>query len=548
MKKIALWLCVCLTFISGSAFAMEASIDYDTNLISVNAPAQEQKTALIVVRNKETGAYEYTDLLFAQEEAFSAELKLSDEAAEGEYSVVLVRANETEEELFDFVNVSEGTRSTIVQALSNALSDADTASGEQKLNAFVTQYAWALGIDTAKYGALASKAELIALLQEKPHATFAQIMESFPAALNEAYAASTGEKILEDIKNASTAEITGILKENAEILGITLTEVYDQYQTYVNERLKNTADLSMANVAEKFNAIMAIPYLNAASRSDIDRVIQEQDKYLDIYDTIHKNKEDVVVKILKKLEETEFQERSEILSAIIEVVAEDKANQNKVPSGFGGGGGGGRRPSGADIAISGVPPISPPPGTGSGTTEETGRFNDVSSVPWAAESIEKLADMGIISGKGGKTFAPNDQITRAEVVKILVGAFSLTEESDAAFSDIAADSWYAPYIRKAVAANLTLGDGNGSFRPEDVISRQDIAVMICRFIGGAQTAQLPFGDKDSIAAYAKEAVETLYSMGIISGKDDGNFDPYGNLTRAECAKMVYGIIVQQQNG
>lgn len=152
------------------------------------------------------------------------------------------------------------------------------------------------------------------------------------------------------------------MKENAEILGITLTDVYDKYQIYVNERLKNTADLSMANVAEKFNAIMAIPYVNAASRSDIDRVIQEQDKYLDIYDTIHKNNADVVVKILKKLEETEFQERSEILAAIIEVVAEEKANQNKTPSSFGGGGGGGRRPSGADIAISGVPPITPPAG------------------------------------------------------------------------------------------------------------------------------------------------------------------------------------------
>lgn len=546
MKKIALWLCVCLACISGNAFAMEASVDYDTNLIAVSAPAQEQKTAVLVVRSKETGAYAYADLLFAQEEMFSAELKL--DAAEGEYSVVLVRANDTEEELFDFVNVSEGTRSAIVQALSDALSGADTASSEQKLNAFVTQYTWAVGIDSVKYGALTSKADLIALLQEKPHATFSQIMESFSAALDEAYAASTGEKILKDIKAASVTEITGILKENAEILGITLTDVYDKYQIYVNERLKNTADLSMANVAEKFNAIMAIPYVNAASRSDIDRVIQEQDKYLDIYDTIHKNNADVIVKILKKLEETEFQERSEILAAIIEVVAEEKANQNKTPSSFGGGGGGSRRPSGVDIAISDMPPVTPPPGTVPNPTEETGRFHDVNSVPWAKESIEKLADMGIISGKGEKNFAPNDQITRAEVVKILVGAFALTEENDTVFTDVAADSWYAPYIRKAVAANLTLGDGNSSFRPEEVISRQDIAVMICRFIGGVQAAELPFGDTASIAPYAKEAVETLYSMGIISGKDDGNFDPYGNLTRAECAKIVYGIIAQRQNG
>lgn len=165
MKKIALWLCVCLACISGNAFAMEASVDYDTNLIAVSAPAQEQKTAVLVVRSKETGAYAYADLLFAQEDVFSAELKL--DAAEGEYSVVLVRANDTEEELFDFVNVSEGTRSAIVQALSNVLSDADQPSSEQKLNAFVTQYTWAVGIDSVKYGALASKAGFDSAFTEK---------------------------------------------------------------------------------------------------------------------------------------------------------------------------------------------------------------------------------------------------------------------------------------------------------------------------------------------------------------------------------------------
>lgn len=549
-KRIALWLCICLLCVGGNAFAMEASINYNTNVITASAPAEGEKTAVILIRNQATGAYEYADLLFVEEDAFSTTLALAEETEEGKYSVVLVRANGTEEELFDFVNVSESTRSAVLAAISDILNETDEAGQEQKLDTFVQQYAQTLNINTQMYGELVSKTTMAALLKEKPCATFAQFMESFPQAMEEAYVAQSKEKVVESIKEMDIAEITGVLEENENILGIELTEVYYQYESYVNQRLKAAADLTLENIAEKFDEIMAIPYLNAASRSEIDSVIQQQDQYLNIYDIIHANADDVVVKILKKLEETEFQERSEIVSAIIGVVAESNTSSGTGSSGGtsasgGAGRGNSTRTSGVDIAITGMPTVIPGT-TNTGNVEQKGPFDDIDSVLWAKEDIENLAGMGIVSGKGDRIFAPNDDITRAEAVKILVGAFSLTEEEPLMFDDVADDSWYAPYVRRAVSANLIEGDGNGNFHPEERVSRQDFVVMVSRYIGiSEQTLEMTFSDTDSIAAYAKEAVETLYGMGIIAGKDDGRFDPYGNLTRAECAKIVSGIIARQ---
>ena len=547
-KRIALWLCICLLCVGGNAFAMEASINYNTNVITVSAPDEGEKTAVILIRNQATEAYEYADLLFAEEDGFSATLALSEDAEEGKYSVVLVRANGTEEEVFDFVNVSESTRSAVLAAISDILNETDEASQEEKLDAFVQQYAEILDIDTSMYEEITSKTTLIELLAEKSYATFAQFMESFPQAMEEAYVAQSKEKVVESIKEMDIAEITGVLEENENILGIELTEVYYQYESYVNQRLKAAEDLTLENIAEKFDEIMAIPYLNAASRSEIASVIEEQDQYLNIYDIIYANSDDVVVKILKKLAETEFEERSEIVAAIIEVIGESSSSSSTSTSSSSSGtssGGSTTRRANVDIAITRVSTAAS--GTmNTANEEQTGPFDDIDSVLWAKEGIEKLAEMGIVSGRGDRIFAPEDNITRAEAVKILAGAFSLPEGEAVLFSDVAEDSWYAPYISMAVSANLIEGDGNGNFNPNDPISRQDFAVMICRYIGSSeQTTEMQFSDTESIAAYAKEAVQTLYGMGIIAGKDDGRFDPYGNLTRAECAKIVYGIIARQ---
>lgn len=108
------------------------------------------------------------------------------------------------------------------------------------------------------------------------------------------------------------------------------------------------------------------------------------------------------------------------------------------------------------------------------------------------------------------------------------------------------DYWAASYVDFLYSAGITTGYDDGTFRPNDNISRQQFAVMLFRYLGldGSQyeSVTLPFADTTSIGSYALTAVKALYTEGIISGTtgSDGKlyFNPGGSLTRAQAAAMI----------
>ncbi len=189
-------------------------------------------------------------------------------------------------------------------------------------------------------------------------------------------------------------------------------------------------------------------------------------------------------------------------------------------------------------------------------------FADVPATHWAASYILELASKGIVNGKTATTFAPDDTITRAEFVKILAGVAGADVEGATAsvFSDVAADAWYAPYVAWADQAGVAKG-ADGKFNPDASITRQDMAVMLARFVKDVQGATLPsvveaasFADSGEIAGYATDAVATMQKAGVINGKSNNQFAPSDHATRAEAAKMLaslmrlmekYGLFEQQ---
>lgn len=204
-------------------------------------------------------------------------------------------------------------------------------------------------------------------------------------------------------------------------------------------------------------------------------------------------------------------------------------------SGSGGSSSGGRRPGGS---------------TGGGvyfddTAEQkpvnSKYFSDLNDVSWAVESINFLADEGIVSGYEGK-FEPNSPVLREEFVKMLVGAFGLMDENAVCdFDDVAADEWYAPYIASAVAAGAVNGVEENLFGTGQMISRQDLVVMLDRIMTGELPRVNPatsFVDADMIADYALGAVERFYIAGIVNGVGGGSFAPRQTATRAEAAKIL----------
>lgn len=176
-------------------------------------------------------------------------------------------------------------------------------------------------------------------------------------------------------------------------------------------------------------------------------------------------------------------------------------------------------------------------------TTET--FTDMNNASWAKEAVYGLYEKNIVSGKTATEFYPNDNITRAEFVKLLV--LSKGSELDAnewIFTDVTADDWYFKYVNKAYMLGIVTGDDMGNFNPNSLITRQDMATMVYRLIGnGVEKGDLSvFTDSDQISDYAKSAVSYLVAEGIINGMGDGSFAPMQNATRAQAAQLIYNII------
>lgn len=119
-------------------------------------------------------------------------------------------------------------------------------------------------------------------------------------------------------------------------------------------------------------------------------------------------------------------------------------------------------------------------------------FSDVNSWSWYYEAVMTLASYKVLNGVGASLFAPNDYITRAEFVTMLVRIYGLTEtESD--FKDVPSGSWYESFVATAADRGWVQGDGDGTFRPGDHITRAEAVVIMNRVLGRK-------ADRETIAA------------------------------------------------
>ena len=176
-------------------------------------------------------------------------------------------------------------------------------------------------------------------------------------------------------------------------------------------------------------------------------------------------------------------------------------------------------------------------------------FNDIADVEWAHEAILNFAAKGIINGVADRIYEPNRDVTRAEFVKILVGALGIpATEKVSSFSDVEADAWYAPYIAAAKAVGITKGYDDGTFGVYKTISRQEMVTMLNRAMVNVAKldvnyvrAAITFSDDADIADYARESVYAMYRAGIINGMGDNVFAPVANTTRAQAAKAIYEV-------
>lgn len=161
---------------------------------------------------------------------------------------------------------------------------------------------------------------------------------------------------------------------------------------------------------------------------------------------------------------------------------------------------------------------------------------------WAQKNIEELVASGAVAGYPDGTFKPNHTVTRAEFAAMLVKALKLENKGGKIFADTAAH-WAKDFIAIAAANGLVSGYDANTFGPNNLITREQMAVMITRAAKLAEAAEeTEFADSDSISAWARNAMATATRNEIIKGYPDNTVRPQGSATRAEAVTVIVNAL------
>jgi len=164
-------------------------------------------------------------------------------------------------------------------------------------------------------------------------------------------------------------------------------------------------------------------------------------------------------------------------------------------------------------------------------------LNDIAA-NWAEADINKLVQLGAIKGYADGSFQPNNNITRAEFATVIVKAFKLVPQSGKVFSDTQ-NSWARDNISTASYYGIVNGCTDSCFGPNEQITREQMAVMIVKAANlGRTMGNTTYSDDLNISSWAKEAVAAASEENIISGYPNNTFKPKENASRAEAAAII----------
>lgn len=338
-----------------------------------------------------------------------------------------------------------------------------------------------------------------------------------------------------------------MMEEYSDILNIGSLKTYAVYKSYTaDEAAKIKTDVSKNtsnNTSERIfaEAVFMNEYKKLTQWTQVNNFIKnnadsvlglETGRYLSLGDTT------VIDKAFVKAGYTDFDLLASEFNRMVKASGEGTGTGPSGSNSSGGGGGGGAGGSGisynkASVAVDITVPDAP----------AKIKFTDLESSEWAQEAIYALADKGIVKGIGDNAFAPDEYVTREQFVTMIVNLLGLEQQDiQLDFMDVNSREWYYDYLCAAVAGNIVHGKGGGLFGIGDYVTRQDMAVIAARALEMDSSAVIKFSDKDEISGYAVESVGKMTGAGIINGFEDNTFRPFEPATRAQAAKIIYGLM------
>ena len=198
-------------------------------------------------------------------------------------------------------------------------------------------------------------------------------------------------------------------------------------------------------------------------------------------------------------------------------------------------------------------------------------FNDTKG-HWAENTINRLADMGIVNGVSASEFNPNGIVTRAEYLKMMMNLAKIetVPARNGECLEVKTDEWYADYLQSALdkalipkemiasyKVNLSTDEEgtkvhySGAFNGDLPIEREQMAVLTMHLhqysldadnVKNMSTSAITFTDIDNISVWAQPSVRLAVAYGFIEGMDDGSFQPRETATRAQAVTLLGRII------
>ena len=177
-------------------------------------------------------------------------------------------------------------------------------------------------------------------------------------------------------------------------------------------------------------------------------------------------------------------------------------------------------------------------------------FPDVPAGKWYTQVVQRAASLGLVSGFDDGTFGPDRNISRGQVAVILWRMAGMPKAGAGAksFPDAKPGAYYYSAVRWASGAGVVNGNADGTFRPNDNVTREQLAVMLSNYarrvgmlkVTGSKADYASMKDANKVASYAQQAVGWCFRNKILSGSN-GNVLPQGNATRAQAAKMLVAL-------
>ena len=486
---------------------------------------------------------------------FEMELPLPQSWKSGKYTLYIDSADDTRKQDFIYINPNDADTLNTMLSLNQAQSGTELAqllsvSDEMGDNASK------IGIDTSseeyiKYGANA----LEYCISQK---TVDYSVDAFLTAYNKGIGI---ELSLESLRNADSQEsLKTLIEENHTLLGINMDGDYKSLKSKEQvfaELFNHKADLTSTLDAQKafedaIKFVVVNSVKNAESYGDIRAIIEESYSLYNIdltgdYASV-KDKYKVFAEMFENKDSiTDSASVKKCFDDAVENVlaSESVPVQKPVSGGSSSGDGGG----GGTISLpSTAPSTAPSVDTAPQITPQNPSANTYSDMNghFALEAVKSLSSKNIISGYPDGSFKPDNQVTRAEFAKMAAVAFGIEKTDATSFADVSSTDWFAGYVG-ALSAKEVLKGYDGKFNPNAPITRQDAACVIYRLMSTllTSTSSSAFADASDISAYAKDAVASLRAAGIVNGSEN-KFLPLSNITRGEAAVMFSNALNVQK--